>query len=149
MIPCVKGVVLSFLFIVQKLNIRYKKMGEISDVFQKMFIAGLEGVSTSMEKAKEATDELVKKTKASEEAGGNFVEDAIEKGAELGKEIEAKVSDMANEAMKKWSLASVKELAALQKEIDELKERVKTLEGSEENSEEEKKASANDAESKS
>jgi len=120
-------------------------MGEITDVFQKMFIAGLEGVSVSMEKAKEVTDELVKKGKSMEEedGSGGLVDEAMKRGAEFGKEVEKKISEVAKESFGKMNLASNSELTDLKDEIAELKKKIETMENGEkqESGETEEKAS--------
>ena len=107
-------------------------MGENSDIFQEMFVAGLEAVSYSAEKVKGVVDELVKEGKVSDEKGRKFAEEAMQKGINFEKEIENKIVEMVQKYSEKMNLASHTELNGLREEIVALKDRVKKLEESKE-----------------
>jgi len=102
-------------------------MGENSDIFQEMFVAGLEAVSDSAEKVKEVVDNLVEEGKVKDGKGKEFVDEAMQKGANFGKGVEGKIYEMIEGEFKKINLASHPDFQKVLSEISQLKNEIAKL----------------------
>ncbi len=93
--------------------------------FEFMKKAMMIGVGLAMKtqaEIEELTKEFVDKTKMSEEEGRKFFDDMVKKYEDARKDMEKKIRDGIAEYMDKADIASKKELDALKKEIEELKQ---------------------------
>jgi len=104
-------------------------MGDNSDIFQEIFNAGLEAVSDSADKVKEVVDNLVKEGQ-NDNKGKEFVDEAMQKGASFGKEMEDKISAIAEQQFRKISLASHPDFQKVVSEISQLKDKIAKFEES-------------------
>lgn len=99
-------------------------MADITDIWKKMGLFGIGVLSMTQEKIEEFTREMVKKGEISSEEGKKFVKEALSEKDRLIKETQEKINEMVRETMKKSGLVMKDDIAALEKKIQELEEKL-------------------------
>lgn len=105
----------------------------VFDAVRKALLAGF-GVQ---EKVKEFIDELVKKGELSESQGAKVVKEWTEKAGKSSAELSKSLSDLVSKTLEKMNLPSKDDIEKLNKKIQSLSARVKRLEGTKEEGQEE------------
>ncbi len=105
----------------------------VFDAVRKALLAGF-GVQ---EKVKEFIDELVKKGELSESQGAKVVKEWTEKAGKSSEQLSKSLSELVSKTLEKMNLPSKDDIEKLNKKIQSLSARVKRLEGTKEEGQEE------------
>ncbi|MFA6897178.1 MAG: phasin family protein [Patescibacteria group bacterium] len=93
-------------------------------LLEKVILSGLGLASLTQEKAQKLVDELVKEGEVSEKDGAVMAKRAMDNLEKSRKEMENKVDKTVKEIVAKANIPSKKDIAALEKKIDELTKRL-------------------------
>ena len=93
-------------------------------LLEKVILSGLGLASLTQEKAQKLVDELVKEGEVSEKDGAIMAKRAMDNLEKSRKEMENKVDKAVKEIVAKANIPSKKDIAALEKKIDELTKRL-------------------------
>lgn len=94
------------------------------DAVRKLTVLGLGLLDITEEKARELADELIKRGEARSEQPGKLVKDIMARGEEVKKSVGRHIESAVEKALAKTSLASAKDLAALEKRVAELEKKL-------------------------
>ena len=94
------------------------------EILRKALLAGL----GAQEKAKELVDELMKKGELSQSDGAKLMKEIMEKAEKGTGELDKKIGDIVQKALEKVSLPSRKDIENLEKNVQDLSNRLKRLE---------------------
>ncbi len=97
----------------------------VFDIARNALLAGL-GVQ---EKVKEFIDELVKKGELSDSQGSKLIKEWTEKADKSTEEITKTFSEIISKTLDKMNLPSREEIEKINKKLDSLSKRIKSLEG--------------------
>lgn len=94
------------------------------EIVRKALLAGL----GAQEKAKELVEELVKKGELSQGEGAKLMKEVMEKAEKGGEEVDKKMGGIVQKTLEKLNLPSRKDIESLEKKVQELSNRLKSLE---------------------
>ena len=94
------------------------------DIVRKALLAGL----GAQEKAKELVEDLVKKGELNQSDGAKLIKEVMEKAEKGTEEIDKKVGAIVQKTLEKLNLPNRKDIEALEKNVQELTNRIKKLE---------------------
>ncbi|MEW6685205.1 MAG: phasin family protein [Candidatus Edwardsbacteria bacterium] len=96
----------------------------MSDIFRKVFLAGLGAAWLSKEKVEELLGELIKKGEMAEKEKPKFLREMSQKAAEARKEFEKAFNQALAKALKKANLATKTEVEELKKKVEALAKKI-------------------------
>ncbi len=102
--------------------------GKPNDIFHKMISAGLGFISLSEEKTRAFINDLVKRGEITAKEGEGYLKNMLSKLELAGKDLEAKIAELVNKALKKGNFCTMTELNQLIKRIEEIEKRIDSLE---------------------
>ena len=94
------------------------------DAVRKLTVLGLGLLDITEEKARELADELIKRGEARSEQPGKLVKDIMARGEEVRKTVTRHIETAVEKTLAKTSLASARDLAALEKRVAELEKKL-------------------------
>ncbi len=94
------------------------------DIVRKALLAGL----GAQEKAKELVEDLVKKGELNQSDGAKLIKEVMEKAEKGTEEIDKKVGAIVQKTLEKLNLPNRKDIEALEKNVQELTNRIKRIE---------------------
>lgn len=93
-------------------------------LLEKVILSGLGLASLTQEKAQKLVDELVKEGEMTEKDGAVMAKKVMDNIEKSRKEMEGKVDKTVKEIIAKANISSKKDLAALEKKIDEISKKL-------------------------
>lgn len=93
-------------------------------LLEKVILSGLGLASLTQEKAQKLVDELVKEGEMTEKDGAVMAKKVMDNIEKSRKEMEGKVDKTVKEIIAKANISSKKDLAALEKKIDEINKKL-------------------------
>lgn len=95
------------------------------DLIKKAMFTGIGVAALTKEKVEDVARDFVEQGKMSEQEGKKLVDEIMAKSRESQEELAQKIEASVAMAVEKLSLAKESDIAALQQQIDELKEKLK------------------------
>ena len=106
-------------------DITHEGDNEMTDMFEKGFYFGLGAFSVTKEKAEKLISDLVKKGKLSHEEAGKVVKDLLSRAEEEKKVLSEKIDISLEKTIKKFNLATRKDIEDINKRLDEISKKLK------------------------
>ena len=102
-------------------SLNRKEMDSMIDFVKKTLLAGIGLTSLTEERIKKLVDTWIKEGEVTEEEGKKLINEMVERGKKSKEELEEKIAKEVSMVLTKMNIAT-------KKEIDELKEKIDTLE---------------------
>ena len=101
------------------------------DLLKKTLLAGVGAAALTREKVERLVDELVKKGEIASKEGPKLVKDLLQESQKAKKELEERVEEATQKALKKLRLATRAEVEELKAKLEELEGKIGRMEGKE------------------
>ncbi|BDD87279.1 phasin family protein [Desulfofustis limnaeus] len=98
------------------------------DLIKKAMFTGIGMLSLSKDKVEEIARDFMDKGKLSEKEGERLVDDLLKKSEESRQELTKQIEEQVQALLEKMDLASKKDLAAIRTELDDIKNKLGTME---------------------
>jgi len=92
----------------------------VTDLMNKVLLAGVGALSLTRQKAEELVEELAKEGKVAEKKKPDFVKDLLDRAEKSRHDLEDMVSRSVSSALTKLSIATKEDLKRIEKKIDKL-----------------------------
>ena len=99
------------------------------DLLKKTLLAGVGAAALTREKVERLVDELVKKGEIASKEGPKLVKDLLQESQKAKKELEERVEEATQKALKKLRLATRAEVEELKAKLEELEGKIGKTEG--------------------
>ncbi len=99
------------------------------DLLKKTLLAGVGAAALTREKVEGLVDELVKKGEIASKEGPKLVKDLLQESQKAKKELEERVEEATQKALKKLRLATRAEVEELKAKLEELEGKIGKTEG--------------------
>ena len=101
------------------------------DLLKKTLLAGVGAAALTREKVESLVDELVEKGEIASKEGPKLVKDLLQESQKAKKELEERVEEATQKALKKLRLATRAEVEEIKAKLEELEKKVGKPEGKE------------------
>ncbi len=95
------------------------------DLIKKTVMISVGMAYLTKEKVEELAHEIIEKGKMSKKESKAFLEDLLDKSEETSKQVEAQMTTIVNDTLKKLNFATQEDVKGLKKEIKELRKMLK------------------------